>query len=152
MKAPRSVAHPLSIAALATLLINDHVFKTRVDWLPRWLVAKLSDLAFVALAPIVALSFYEALSRHERRRTLVVTSSMIAVGAVFSLSKCTAWGASLVGCALGALQAPARGALVCAPITVDPTDLLALPALLAARWVERRTRPELDRSARAIDQ
>jgi hypothetical protein len=140
VKAPRAVAHPLSIAALATLLINDHLFKTRLDWLPRWLVEKLSDAAFVALAPIVALSLYEALSRGERCRRAVTLGATLLVGAVFSLAKCTHAGALVAGWALGALQAPLRGALLRAPIVVDPTDLIALPTLAVALWVERRTR------------
>lgn len=140
MKAPRAIAHPLSITALIALVLNDHVFKTRVDALPRWLTGKLSDVAFCALAPVVALSLYEALSRDERRRSSVTALSTIVIGAAFSLAKCTHEGALVAGWTLGALQAPLRGALVRAPIVVDPTDLVALPALALALWVERRTR------------
>lgn len=148
MKAPRAISHPASIAALALLLINDHVFKSSLSRALPWLCGKLSDFAFLALAPLVALSLYECVARGpERHRRAVVLGAMATVGAAFVAIKLSPACAQRVGALWGLLQAPfRRGLWIAAPITVDPSDLLALPALVVALWVEPRTR-----EARVID-
>lgn len=142
MKAPRAISHPASITALALLLINDHVFKSALSREHPWLCGKLSDFAFLALAPVFALSLYECVARgREPHRRAVVLSAMASVGAVFVAIKLSPACAATVGALWGLLQAPFRhGRWIAAPITVDPTDLLALPSLATALWVERRSR------------
>lgn len=142
MNAPRAIAEPASIAAIAALLINDHVFKNTLSRSLPWLTGKLSDFAFLALAPLVALSMYECVAqRREPYRRAVVLGAIAAVGSVFVAIKLSPSCARAVGALWGLVQAPfRRGSWIAAPITVDPTDLVALPALALGLWVERRTR------------
>lgn len=110
-----ALRHPLWWAALATLLINDHVLKG-AGVLPGWLTGKLSDVAGMLVAPALAASLIPL----RRRGTRVAAFGAVAL--LFALIK---------------LSPEARDALVSAAallgmrwrIVVDPTDLIALAAL-----------------------
>lgn len=53
LRSAAALTHPVTLAALATLLVNDVVFKAA--WPDAWLTGKLSDLAWVVFAsPLLA--------------------------------------------------------------------------------------------------
>ncbi len=116
-----SLAHPLSIAAIVLLLLNDHIFK--YQW-PSWWTGKLSDFAGLLFAPLllaVPLAFIFSNPRHER---LVFRIAFLAVGLTFSLIK-TIPIFNIV--AIHVLEAGLGGHIA---ITLDLTDLIALPVLI----------------------
>ncbi len=115
---PRAVVHPLWWAAVGVLLLNDHVLKG-AGVLPGWLTGKLSDVVgLIVLPPLLALLF--GADRPGRRMLAMVVSGAALAGV-------NLWPAAARGLevAMGALGLSAR-------VWVDPTDLLALPALLLA--------------------
>ena len=115
---PRAVVHPLWWAAVGVLLLNDHVLKA-AGVLPGWLNGKLSDVVgLIVLPPLLALLF--GADRPGRRMLAIVVSGA-------ALASVNLWPAAARGLevAMGALGLSAR-------VWVDPTDLLALPALLLA--------------------
>ena len=68
----------------------------------------------------------------------VVVAVALLTGVVFALTKTWSLAADAYRLAIGVLQWPVHGALVEVRHTMDPTDLIALPACLAAAWIERR--------------
>ena len=124
----RALLTPTWLVALAVLALNDHLLKG-AGLLPGAVTGKLSDFAGMIVAPVLL----AALLRVRSRRGLLACHA--AIGAVFaainlSPAAADAW------TALMANIWPWR-------ITVDPTDLIALPAL-ALGWrvlVPAMTRP-----------
>lgn len=131
----RALVHPLWWAALLLLVLNDHGLKS-AGWLPGALTGKLSDVAGLIVAP----ALLATLLRCRTRRALALAHG--AVGAGFAAINLWPAAAAAVEWATALTPFPWR-------ITVDPTDLLALPALLGS-WallvpaMERR-RPGLRR-------
>ncbi len=146
--------HALPLAALAVLVLNDHVGKRAF---PGWITGKLSDVAGMVFFPLLLQAAGEiALAAAGRawgpsRRALL--AAVIATGVVFGLAKTWTpandlvragaglvhWPAQLAWAALHGVPAPrpARPALV-----QDASDLLALPALLLGMIAARgRPRP-----------
>jgi hypothetical protein len=134
-----ALRRPLWWAALATLLVNDHLLKG-AGLLPGWITGKLSDVAGMIVAPALAASLIPL--RHKGLRAL----SFLSVAALFAAVK---------------VSPEARDALVAAAaslgmtwrIVVDPTDTFALAALPLA-WSLTTPRGErrlaLQRSAMAL--
>ncbi|KYF51085.1 hypothetical protein BE08_09470, partial [Sorangium cellulosum] len=116
LRSRRSLLHPLWLGALALLVLNDHALKGS-GLLPGWLTGKLSDLAGLLVAP-AALA---ALLRVSSRRGFL--GAHVATGAVFSAINLAPQAARAVEALMALTPLPWR-------ITVDPTDLMALPALL----------------------
>ncbi|HEY8375062.1 MAG TPA: hypothetical protein VIK91_01180, partial [Nannocystis sp.] len=119
LRPARALLSPVWLGALAVLGINDHLLKG-AGVLPGVVTGKLSDLAGMLVAP----ALLAALLGVKTRRGLLYCH--IAVGLVFALINVSpacadawSWLMSLVGFPWA--------------ITVDPTDLLALPAL-ALGW------------------
>jgi hypothetical protein len=125
----RCLAHPSSIAALALLALNDHMWKGVG---PAWLTGKLSDLAGLFYFPFLVAAACALLPPASARASL--SRGRLAFGAVavwFAAAKtipaahhATVWfAAHLVG-----------------PVDVvrDPTDAIALVALLPAWRLYRR--------------
>jgi hypothetical protein len=141
-RAPGEVLlHPLAIAALGLLLLNDHVLKALA---PGAVTGKLSDFAGLAFFPLLLVAGWELARSAAGRsgapslRTLVVAIAVTAVW--FGLIKTVAPVAVATGWALGAAQwlvglvanlttAGAIPPLRPTTIVVDPTDLIALLAL-----------------------
>ena len=128
----------MPLAAIALLLLNDHLLKQAF---PGWVTGKLSDLAGLVFFPLFLQGLWELLRHAPSRRALLVC--VVATGAVFTLVKTTALGLDAYRFGLAALQWPflalrslvslrAVPALVPVQAVRDPTDLLALPALWAA--------------------
>ena len=132
--------HPVALASIAVLLINDHVLKSRY---PGWITGKLSDIAGLVFFPLLL----RALVAPWQRRDLLA-GCIAATGLGFTAVKLWQPATTLCEFVLGALQWPfgvlATGEF--APITPvdvvrDPTDLLALPALAITWWIGRGVVP-----------
>jgi hypothetical protein len=124
------LGHPVTVLALAVLIVNDHVLKAAH---PGWVTGKLSDAAGLVLAP--------ALLGLVLPRAVAVAL----VGAGFTLAKATETGAGVASAAWGLVSGPSG-------IRADPTDLLALPFLGLAWWACSRAhrRPAAGRWERAV--
>lgn len=139
--------HPVTLTAIALLVVNDWLLKPHVsyssagalDTAAGLITGKLSDVAGLVFAPVV-LSAAIGLLLHaaarlgarvdpslSRRRLL---GCLAATGAGFAAVKLSPALAAHVAGALSHLGRPAR-------FYDDPTDLLALPALLVAWWIGR---------------
>lgn len=115
----RALLTPTWLAALAVLGVNDHLLKG-AGLLPGALTGKLSDVAGMLVAP----ALLAALLGLRSRRGLLMAH--LAVAAVFAAIKLSPAAADAWSWLMGLVGVPWH-------ITVDPTDLLALPAL-AIGW------------------
>lgn len=121
-----ALLHPLFVAALITLVVNDHVLKG-AGLLPSVVTGKLSDVAGLLVAPAVLAWLVRA--RTERGWLL----AHVAVGTGFALLQLWPALARAVEHATAAIGLAFR-------IWPDPTDLLALPALALSYAVLRAER------------
>lgn len=142
--------HPVAWIAVALLVLNDHVLKQAY---PSALTGKLSDVAGLVFFPLLLQALWELAERRvaarfapSRRVLLTVTCATAVVFASIQLFPAAAT-SYRVG--LGAVQWPfvavlsLLGGLGLPPLTPvhltqDPTDLLALPALLVPLWLGSR--------------
>jgi len=109
---------------LVVLVLNDHVLKG-AGVLPGWLTGKLSDVAGLVVAPVLA----AVLLRAQTPRARWVAFAVVALPfAALNLSSAFAHAVEALTAALGV---PWR-------VTVDPTDLCALVVLPVAAWVLQR--------------
>lgn len=115
-----SLTHPAALAAIALLLLNDHVFKR---YFPSDLTGKISDFAGLLFFPLL-LSAFIGLLEHRPRRAAGWGFAL--TGLAFSTIKLLPSAAGWTSTALGWLL----GGNV--QITPDPTDLAALIMLLPA--------------------
>lgn len=124
-KAFSALTHPATFAAVATLLVNDHLLRRL--W-PSWLTGKLGDFAWLFCAPLALAAALTLLlpRRLAGRERLAGGLAFVAVGGVFALAK--TWPA------FHALVVAAAEAVFRFPVgwRRDPTDLAALVALIAA--------------------
>lgn len=118
VKPHRAFVHPLWIASLALLVVNDHLLKG-AGVLPGWLTGKLSDFAGLVVAPLVLGAAVFASSKASLRW------AHVAVGAGFAAIKIFPAAARAVEALMAMTPLPWT-------ITVDPTDLIALPMLLVS--------------------
>jgi hypothetical protein len=145
--------NPVALIAVAVLLVNDHVLKSA--W-PGPITGKLSDLAGLAFFPLVILGVWEvvlaATGRWARPSARALLESIGLTGCAFALVKTTPTGTVAAGWVLGAGQwmlgvlghvvtGSTGSTLVPAPVVLDPSDLLALPALLVGGWIGWRRLP-----------
>lgn len=130
LRSTRMLLHPLWLGALALLVLNDHALKGS-GLLPGWLTGKLSDFAGLLVAPAVLASLLRVTSRRG------FLGAHLVIGVVFSAIKLAPEAARAVEGLMALTPLPWR-------ITVDPTDLIALPVLLASYRVlgEAMARPE----------
>lgn len=120
------LVHPVTIAALAGLLLNDLVLKASS---PSMATGKVSDVAWLlVLPPVLALGLSPLAGRFGRTRWAAV--SVAIPGLVLAVANSSPQGAELVAAAVRWLW-PDTG------VTVDVTDLLTLPVLW---WPWRRLR------------
>lgn len=120
-----ALAHPISILAIVVVLLNDHVW--RWFW-PSWFTGKIGDAAWLIFAPfllaaILAWLMPARIAQHDAR---VGRLAIIITGLVFSTTKTIPEFHALTVRAFETLFGwPAS-------LRLDPTDLIALPALLIA--------------------
>jgi len=123
------LVHPLPLAAVAILALNDHALKG-AGVLPGAVTGKLSDFAGLFFFPMLLAACARKASILVRGRDIgdrqsLATGAAIATGAFFALVKLVP--------AVNALVSATWGAMV-----MDPTDLFALPMVgLAAAWMLR---------------
>ena len=138
-----ALTHPVTLAALAALLVNDVVFKTLFPG--AWAVGKISDLAWVVFAsPMLAfaLSFAVPKSAAGRRAALIV-----AYGGLPLLYAAFNTFAPVHDAIMGVFLMGADGAASGSPM--DATDSLVIPFGLAiAAWTWRRGVPAGGRRSR----
>ncbi|RKH54204.1 hypothetical protein D7Y23_00825 [Corallococcus sp. AB050B] len=139
--------HPGVLVAVVLLVLNDHVFKAR--W-PSWWTGKLSDVAGLAMFPVLLQALWEQAfqrrARDFRPSFAVMVGAVVLTGLCFAATKLSPAAGDAWRWALGALQWPffaLRAALSGVRIppvratahTVDITDLLTLPALFIPLWL-----------------
>jgi hypothetical protein len=113
-------------------LLNDHILRRL--W-PSWLTGKIGDFAWLIFAPFLLATLLSLLPRRmSQDEDTVGRVSIIGVGAIFALAK--TWPA------FHALTIDLLEALTGWPnlLRRDPTDLLALPALLIAWRIWQHSR------------
>lgn len=150
-----ALLHPVTLAALFTLALNDHVLKQRC---PGWWTGKLSDFAGVVLLPLFLYALVELAAARVRRGPLGARASdrwllgcVVVSLLAFALPEVWQPAELAYRYGLGAARWPFR-ALAALPFgqelpsvrpvqaTADVTDLLALPMGLVALAVGRRAR------------
>lgn len=123
-KSLNCLIHPSVLASIALLVLNDHLLKTAY---PSWLTGKLSDFAGLFFFPFLLAASLSILlnSAQISSRTIGLIAFGI-TGVWFALMKATVWGNALTEDLLSLLFGlPVQ-------IAFDPTDLVALIALLPA--------------------
>lgn len=151
------LGHPATLAAIAVLLVNDHLLKRL--W-PGVVTGKLSDVAGMLVAPpLLALAAALAVRRPvaaarggvsrsgagapgeaDRRAAL---AAILLTAVLFTVVKTTAAGARAAEDVWALFTPSAR-------VVADPSDLLALPALGLAWLVRLRAVETADRLRRAV--
>lgn len=116
----RGLLHPLWLASLFVLVVNDHGLKGS-GLLAPVLTGKLSDVAGLVVAPLLLAALLRV------RSVGPWVACHLAVGAVFSAIQLSAPLADGWSALMGLVGFPWV-------ITRDPTDLLALPALAVSGW------------------
>lgn len=121
------LSHPVSVVAIAVLLVNDHALKAAYG---TWWTGKLSDVAGLVFFPaLAALAIAFVAPTLGRRRANGLALGVTAVG--FAWVKATTMGAAAASAVLSGLGGPSV-------VLRDRTDLMALPALGLAWWASRR--------------
>jgi len=119
------LVHPVTLLAVAVLLVNDHLLKATH---PGVVTGKLSDVAgLVVVPPILACALALVLRRGVAAVALTVT------GVGFVAVKAFAPGAAVASAVWSAVSGPSV-------VRADLTDLVALPALGLAWWAWSRAR------------
>jgi hypothetical protein len=118
------LVHPLWWAALGLLVVNDDLLKGR-GIAPGWLTGKLSDFAFLVVAPVL---FAAMLPLALRGRRVLATVSVVGLYVAADLSRAVS----------DAVVATAARVGLRWKLWPDPTDLLALAVLPATIWLLRR--------------
>ncbi|NNB83957.1 hypothetical protein HI113_00040 [Corallococcus exiguus] len=153
--------HPMVLVAVVLLVLNDHVFKAR--W-PSWWTGKLSDVAGLAMFPVLLQALWEQAfqrrTREFRPSFRVLVGAVVLTGLCFGATKISSDAGDAWRWALGALQWPfyalrawlggARVPSVRPTVhTVDITDLLTLPSLIIPLWLGwRRARVAREQGVR----
>jgi hypothetical protein len=129
---------PVPVAAILVLLVNDHWAKAAF---PGVITGKVSDVAGLAFFPLLLQGLAELAGAPVSRRVLAAACAATAVA--FVAVKTWAPATEAAEWAFGCAQWPARAvwawvagfpvpAVAAARIVPDPTDLVAVPAVLVA--------------------
>ncbi len=102
LKALHLLVHPLTLAALVLLLVNDHLL--RRIW-PSALTGKLGDLAWLFFIPIALTALLALLApgRGPRRSQAIPAVAYVSTGLVFALAKSVPAAHALVVSLAGAI-------------------------------------------------
>jgi hypothetical protein len=134
--------HPAILVSIVLLLLNDFYLKSAHPGPLTW---KLSDFAGLAFAPALVFSIGEAGASVFRRGPALASASGIWLSAaftatVFALLKLVPGVGDLAARANDLLLAPVAGTRGPTVFIPDPTDLLALPAVLISVWAWYKVR------------
>lgn len=135
-----SMTHPAIVAAVLLLVLNDHVFKQL--W-PGWISGKLSDFAGLAFFPLLLAGLIEIVAPGMRGRRSLLAAAIAATAMVFTAVQLVPPAADAYRVSLGWLQWPFRlladpsAEVALVRLTPDPSDLVALPAVLVSWLVHR---------------
>jgi hypothetical protein len=137
-----ALTHPISLAAIAVLLLNDHLLKHAV---PSTLTGKLSDFAGLYFAPYVSLAVVFAVLSVRRRSWpghAIAAATYCAIGLLFTVLKTSADASDIFITAVSAMTG------VRISFVTDPSDLLALSSMPVsfALWARQLPREPLERS------
>ncbi len=130
--------HPVPLAALIVLGVNDHVLKGS-GWLPQPVVGKLSDIAGFVFFPLLCTALVDCAlwgAAHLGARVdfslrmWKLWLAMAFTAGLMSAIKLSTRGAEVIVGFLGHLGFPSQ-------IMTDWTDLLTMPAMALAYWVGR---------------
>jgi hypothetical protein len=142
-KALRLLVHPLSLLALALLLVNDHLLRTLS---PSTLTGKLGDFTWLFVSPLVVIAALALMLPDRHRARIVPVLSYGAVALIFAIANSLPAGhQSIVSLASRAFGFEVGWRL-------DPTDLIALISIVASAYLwtktpESRVVPQLPRAA-----
>jgi len=125
--------HPVALAAVALLVVNDWVLKPRFHGA---ITGKLSDIAGLAFAPVL-LSSIIGLMLHLAARLGARVDPSLSRRRLVACCAATAAGFALVKLAPPVASIVARLIGHHATFYPDLTDLLALPCVLIALWIGR---------------
>ncbi|UJP40000.1 hypothetical protein [Cellulomonas palmilytica] len=134
------VLHPVSLAGLAVLLVNDHVLKAAA---PGFVTGKLSDVAGMTFFPFLLLAARDVLLRRPPTVWSAWTAATV-TAVTFAAGKLADPVRDLYATVVGWLRYPAdallTGADSPAPVVIHPdaTDVLAVVACAAVTVVVRR--------------
>jgi hypothetical protein len=131
------ILHPASLLAIVVLIVNDHLLKASFPG--TWWTGKLSDFAGLIFFPLFLMGIFGARSRKAGWVLVAAT------GFVFAAIELSTSAEDIYRYGLGALQYPFRAAFLGAfpkfmPVEAyaDPTDCLALTALVIPAWIISR--------------
>src|SRR5262245_28054589 len=116
-RAVNSLAHPVSLISILVLFFNDHYLRLAY---PSWLTGKLSDIAWLIFAPLICAGLMSWMIRSER---YVGILSFSLIGLWFAAGK-TILAIHDLTLNIQETVFGWRGVL-----RLDPSDLIALPAL-----------------------
>ncbi|MET7401531.1 hypothetical protein ABZS66_49425 [Dactylosporangium sp. NPDC005572] len=122
------LTHPVTVGAVALLLVNDHLLKAAY---PGPVTGKLSDVAGLAFAPALVAAVLCLLVPRVPAR-VAAAAGLAGTGLAFTWVKATTAGAEAASAAWSLLRPSA--------VLADVTDLAALPALAIAWWTWTRVR------------
>lgn len=132
------LAHPVSLVAIAVMVVNDHVLKAHFG---SWFTGKLSDVAGMVFFPaLMAVVLSLVAPRSVAWPRLVGVASAV-TGLGFVWVKTSDAGAAAASSLLSAVAGPSL-------VLKDPSDLLALAAIALAAWVGVRAQGDLRSVAR----
>ena len=135
----RGLTHPVAVLALAVWIVNDHLLKSAFH---NEVTGKLSDVASLIVFPLLVVTAYDLLHRAGTAHNRVLTLAAVATAMVMATINLFDVAAEAYRVGLAALQYPLLaitrgelGPLHRVRLTMDPSDLLTLPAIAVPLWL-----------------
>ncbi|MGE0790833.1 MAG: hypothetical protein AB7S26_34480 [Sandaracinaceae bacterium] len=138
----RALLHPVVLLSLAVWFVNDHFLKAALH---DELTGKLSDVASLIVFPLLPVAAFDLWGRgSSRAHDVLLMASILATGLVMASINLFDAAADAYRVGLAVLQYPflglrsfELGPLRPVGLTMDPTDLVTLPALIVPALVGR---------------